>query len=246
VGYEKWYLPPRLHLATTAPMAKIKALPAEHIIAGFKGKLDYYLHDGLACVRKWPRSPGHRRAPAVEAGWSAFAYAAAEWKNLSPEVQDSYNRMAEGTGLSGRDMFERAYLKGVYPYPKIEEEEMKLILLDTPISVIQTGPLAAGYNWTDVDLSPHVSATATIAYIRARLLDWDTTGESDVEFFIRGKGTANNLYCLRWWRKLSAGQVDINDIFVAMDASKFIQHRLTMSAGLTNLYTRAWLLGYME
>ena len=33
------------------------------------------------------------------------------------EVQQPYNRLAEGTGLSGRDMFTRSYLSGLYRYP---------------------------------------------------------------------------------------------------------------------------------
>ena len=97
-------------------MAKLKALPSMAIISGFKGKLDYYLHDGQVCVRRWPRSPGHRRAPAVEAQWPAFTASAGLWNQLSQEIRDAYNEMASGTGLSGRDMFTRSYLTGLYRY----------------------------------------------------------------------------------------------------------------------------------
>lgn len=98
-------------------MAVIKTMPSEAIISGFRGTLDYYYNMGLACVRRWPRSPGHRRAPAVEAGWPAFTAASRLWTQLSPEVQRSYEEMATGTGLSGRDMFQRSYMKGLYAYP---------------------------------------------------------------------------------------------------------------------------------
>ena len=104
-------------------MAKIKALPSQAIISGFKGTLDYYVHDGQPCVRKWPASPGHRRTPAVEAQWAAFSYAVREWDNLAPIVRDAYNRMAETTALSGRDWFIRSYLSGIYRYPTGELEE---------------------------------------------------------------------------------------------------------------------------
>lgn len=97
-------------------MAKLTVLPELAIIDGFKGKVDFYLHDGIPCARRWPRSPGKRRAPAVEATWEAFAYAAAKWKDLPPEIQAGYNEMASGTGLSGRDMFTRSYLTGLYRY----------------------------------------------------------------------------------------------------------------------------------
>lgn len=107
-------------------MAKLTELPHMDIISGFKGKLDFYINyqtkdpetrgSGIVCARKWPRSPGHRRAPAVEAQWAAFAYAAAHWTALSPEIQAAYNEMASGTGLSGRDFFTRSYLTGLYRY----------------------------------------------------------------------------------------------------------------------------------
>ncbi|MBA7713048.1 hypothetical protein ES703_122046 [subsurface metagenome] len=104
-------------------MAKIGAMPSEAIISGFKGTLDFYVHDGQPCVRKWPRSPGHARAPAVEAQWAAFSYASQEWNNLSQEVRDAYDRMSETTALSGRDWFMRSYLSGIYRYPTGEPED---------------------------------------------------------------------------------------------------------------------------
>lgn len=108
-------------------MAKLKVLPALAIIDGFKGKVDYYINyqtsdpalrgEGIPCARMWPRSPGHRRAPAVEAQWAKFAYISGKWLTLSNEIQDAYREMASGTGLSGRDMFTRGYLSGLYRYP---------------------------------------------------------------------------------------------------------------------------------
>ncbi len=98
-------------------MAIIKRLPSRGIIDGFKGTLDYYIWKGIVCVRSWPKSPGKNRSAPVQAQWPAFTYAAGEWSNLSQVVQDAYNRLAEGSGLSGRDMFTRAYLTGLYRYP---------------------------------------------------------------------------------------------------------------------------------
>lgn len=108
-------------------MARLTALPHEAIISGFKGVIDYYVYRAscdpnvgavsVPCARRWPRSPGHRRAPAVEAGWTAFSYIAGQWNTLDSETREAYNSMASGTGLSGRDMFERAYLKGLFTYP---------------------------------------------------------------------------------------------------------------------------------
>lgn len=98
-------------------MAKITRLPHQGIISGFKGKIDYYVHDGQACVRRWPKSPGKKRTEAVMAQWPIFTYATHVWNFLSPEVQASYNSMAQHGALNGRDLAERAYLKGLYPHP---------------------------------------------------------------------------------------------------------------------------------
>ncbi|GAI98357.1 unnamed protein product, partial [marine sediment metagenome] len=57
-------------------MAKLKVLPHQAIIDGLKGKVDFYLHRGIPCARKWPKSPGHLRAPAVMAQWQTFTDAA--------------------------------------------------------------------------------------------------------------------------------------------------------------------------
>lgn len=95
-------------------MAKITKLPGTAVISGFKGTLDFYVHCGQSCVRSWPRSPGHRRAPAVMAKWAAFAWAASNWTSLSPEVQDAYKQMAQGTALTGRDLFTKNFITAQY------------------------------------------------------------------------------------------------------------------------------------
>lgn len=91
-------------------MAKIAKMPSLAIIDGFKGAVDYYVHCGQPCARSWPRSPGHRRSPAVQAQWPAFTEATTLWNDLSPEVQDAYKRMSAGTHLSGRDVFTKSYI----------------------------------------------------------------------------------------------------------------------------------------
>jgi len=95
-------------------MALIPAMPSEAIISGFKGTIDFYYNRGLACVRRWPRSPGHRRTPAVEAQWAAFSWAAHNWQSLAPEVQAAYNQTAEGSSLSGRDLFQKSFITSYF------------------------------------------------------------------------------------------------------------------------------------
>ena len=107
-------------------MAKLTALPHQAIIDGFKGKVDFYIYHptcepesrghGIPVARKWPRSPGHLRAQAVMEQWADFSYAAGAWSLLSEEIQEAYKRLSIGSGLSGRDLFTRSYLTGLYRY----------------------------------------------------------------------------------------------------------------------------------
>ena len=98
-------------------MAKLKVLPSQGIIDGFKGTVDFYVYMGLPVARTWPRRPNGERSPAVKAQWLPFAYAAKEWLNVSAFVQAAYERLATNSGLTGRDMQVRAYLTGLYRYP---------------------------------------------------------------------------------------------------------------------------------
>ncbi|MBA7666091.1 hypothetical protein ES703_74168 [subsurface metagenome] len=108
-------------------MAKLITLPSMDIISGFKGVIDFYVNyqacdrevsgPGIPCARRWPKSPGHLRSPAVMEQWSAFSEAAGYWLEVSPEIQAAYNKMAETTGMTGRDMFTRGYITGLYRYP---------------------------------------------------------------------------------------------------------------------------------
>ncbi|GAI51855.1 unnamed protein product, partial [marine sediment metagenome] len=101
-------------------MAKLGALPAQAIIDGFKGVIDYYMNfqacdrsisgPGIPCARSWPRSPGHDRAPSVQAGWDAFAWAAKNWNSLDPYVQEAYRQTAQESNLTPRDLFMKGYI----------------------------------------------------------------------------------------------------------------------------------------
>jgi len=108
-------------------MAKLTALPSQAIIDGFRGVVDFYISyqscdrsvagKGIPCARSWPRSPGHDRAPAVQEQWSAFGEVAGLWKKIPASLQAQYNSMASGTGLTGRDIYTRGFISGLYRYP---------------------------------------------------------------------------------------------------------------------------------
>jgi len=98
-------------------MGKLTAMPRQAIIDGFKGKIDFYDWKGITCFRSWPRKIGPVRAPAVMAQWLAFSYIAGKWLLLTAEMRASYEKMADGTGLTGRDFFTRSYLSGLFDVP---------------------------------------------------------------------------------------------------------------------------------
>ena len=95
-------------------MVKLLKLPGLATISGFKGIVDFYVHDGVACARAWPRTPGHRRAPAVQQRWPAFTTASRLWNDLSSEIREAYKRMSAGTRWSGRDIFIKGYLSSAW------------------------------------------------------------------------------------------------------------------------------------
>lgn len=97
-------------------MAIIKAMAGRKIIDGFKGKLDFYLHAGIPCVRRWPRSQGRSQTPASVAQQPMFSYVQKLWPRVSPFVQTAYVDLAPGSGLHKRDWFMRGYYGKIYHY----------------------------------------------------------------------------------------------------------------------------------
>jgi len=94
-------------------MAKLKEMMGEKVISGFKGELDFYYHDGIPCVRRWPKSPGSRRAPSVQAGWTPFTAAVKAWQTLPASAKLAYGAMVAGTGLRNFDAHMRSYMAGL-------------------------------------------------------------------------------------------------------------------------------------
>ncbi|GAH95299.1 unnamed protein product [marine sediment metagenome] len=95
-------------------------MPEQAIIDGFKGTLDFYVHNTIPCVRSWPRSPGKRRAPAVEAQWPLFSWAAKNWDSLSDAMKQAYEETASEVFMTGRDLFTKSFItdyfrKGQWP-----------------------------------------------------------------------------------------------------------------------------------
>ncbi len=98
-------------------MAIVDKLPELQVIDGFKGTLDFYLWKGLPCVRKWP--VWHRRTPTAAefANQELFKAVVQAWPLLDTASRQSVFDLARGTGLTARDMYVRAAMKGLYRYP---------------------------------------------------------------------------------------------------------------------------------
>ena len=65
-------------------MVKLLQLPSLQIIKGFRGKVDFYVHDGQACARKWPTKGKTARTPGVIAASQVFAYVQQYTKDPDP------------------------------------------------------------------------------------------------------------------------------------------------------------------
>ena len=100
-------------------MAKLTSLPAKAIISGFYGVIDYYVRDGVAICRSWPRRRSSTYTPQEQAQWPIFAQSAQLWTKLSAEQQAFYNSMASASTLSGRDLASKLYLNAEFIYPNM-------------------------------------------------------------------------------------------------------------------------------
>lgn len=103
-------------------MAIIREMVAQKIIDGFRGVIDFYFYMGIPCARAWPRKPTFKRNPNVQAQWPVFTTAAALWRELSPEIRQTYEDMAAVTNLTGKDMFFRGYISGTLRYYQPPDE----------------------------------------------------------------------------------------------------------------------------
>lgn len=185
-------------------MAVIKKLPSLVIIDGFKGKLDFYVHNGVPCVRRWPRSPGKRRSPSVEAQWPAFTFAAANWNALSPEVQAAYNETASETNMSGRDLFTKGFITDYFrigQWPEVEKIMKARAWLSTPQTIPNTTHVKVNLDSKTYD--PDNDFNTTLAryvapskgyYLVIGSVCWNpVTADRPYEAQIRKNGSQNTL-----------------------------------------------------
>lgn len=93
-------------------MAKLLKMPSQSIIDGFKGTIDFYYWKGIPVARKWPVWRPRTATPTEASNQRAFSYVNKAWKGLPANIKTRWNEMAGGTGLTGKDHYVRAYMRG--------------------------------------------------------------------------------------------------------------------------------------
>ena len=85
-------------------MAKLLNLPSLQIIKGFRGKIDYYVHDGVPCARKWPTKGRVTQTPASLATAQVFAYIQHYTATLEPLLRIFATMAAADAPSTWRDI----------------------------------------------------------------------------------------------------------------------------------------------
>lgn len=98
-------------------MAKLKSFVGQKVIDGFKGTIDFYIHDGVQCARTWPRSQGKSQTQSSVAQQPMFSYVQKLRPQVSLAVYDAYYNLARDCGLHIWDWFMRGYYGNIYRYP---------------------------------------------------------------------------------------------------------------------------------
>ena len=86
-------------------MARLKSLPSIEIIRGFRGILDFYVHRGTPCVRRWPNKKHAKRTQAEIAVAATFGIIVKAFSLVGGEVKALYDQDALGQPRTGRDLY---------------------------------------------------------------------------------------------------------------------------------------------
>jgi len=95
-------------------VAKLDVMPAQDLIDGFRGVLDFYRWCDLVIVRHWPRYTRRPPSPQMKAAQDRFAYVNYVASTLPAAVVDTWKWMASAGGLTWKDWLNRCYLSGTF------------------------------------------------------------------------------------------------------------------------------------
>lgn len=130
-------------------MARIHALPAESIIRGYKGTLDFYLWRGLPCVRAWPRWRPALQSEASKNAALLFGAIIKGYSLLGEGPLVAFREAAADQPRSARDIYATAVFGHLHerteppPPPPPPEVRMTGSWLDTEDPTYSTSP----YPW---------------------------------------------------------------------------------------------------
>jgi len=96
-------------------VAVIERLPAQSVIDGFRGVLDFYVYKGLNVVRSWPRGKGLGLAPGTIATQPLFTRSARLKKHYSQICSVAARRYGMAGTSTWQDVLTSAYFGKVDP-----------------------------------------------------------------------------------------------------------------------------------
>jgi hypothetical protein len=138
-------------------VAKLRSLPELEVIKGFRGILDFYVHKGIPCARRWPRRPRVPRSPASQQTAALFATAVKAFSSADASVRAAAKAMVSQSDLTWRDAMLRAYW-GLL----IDAMTIDVKIID-PGTIALEATLQAVLAKLDVDLSSRASNSELIA-----------------------------------------------------------------------------------
>ncbi len=95
-------------------MARLRVLPHQDIIDGFKGKIDFYIWKGIPCARKWPVWRPRAPTPEEKANQDDFTRINQAAIGMPVEFIDAYRTLAQGTPFTWKDLMVRSFMRGLW------------------------------------------------------------------------------------------------------------------------------------
>ena len=236
-------------------MAKISGLPPQGIIDAYRGKLDFYQWCNLNIVRSWPRWNYKVRSPLVQAAQIPFSYINSVASQVDPEVRLLYQDLASSSGLTWKDYLTRFYINGGINFkthhtgaiPSNDWGETMIIeILPTEIHLVTFGPTNVNIDWTEIDLTAHISAYATKVLIRAFFQKTNTSAGTQQELLFRENDGLQALAACRAWTATDTTFISQNDITVPMDDDHKIEYKVVVGGALQGVFGYIYLVGYVE
>jgi len=228
-------------------MAKLDKMPDQHIIDGFKKSIDFYEWMGIPVARKWPRSPGHLRAPAVMEQWAAWSYIAKAWGPLPQDIKDAYAAMVVGTDWTPRDLFTRGYLSGFYRYPHSRPEELSTTYWkDTGPYALTASAKTTAQPWTSVDVQAATSKIAKFVILQVLMISTvsGVAGASKLEFRKPGTTPSDNPQITTHFSQPNWTYANMQ-IILALDENQCFEYKYT-PATTSTVYYYAGIMGWIE